>query len=163
MLSLKLFLLMIALTGLAGVEDRQAQTEQGYENLSSPVELLASYYNAINRREYERAWQYWETPPGAFAEFRRGYADTVSVQLIVQPPTVIHGAAGSLYVEVPTVLVARERDGSEHLYAGCYVARRSNLRAPDQIGQAWRIYKAHLKPAVRTVTISQLLAQTCGH
>ncbi len=41
------------------------------------------------------------------------------VQLIVQPPTRIEGAAGSLYAEVPTVVVARHRDGAERYFAGC--------------------------------------------
>ena len=80
------------------------------------MELLASYFNAVNIREYERAYRYWETPPGKLEDFARGYADTVGVQLIVQPPTRIEGAAGSLYAEVPTVIIARHRDGSERSF-----------------------------------------------
>ena len=100
----------------------QTAAEQRYENQNSPVELLASYFNAVNLREYERAYRYWQTPPGKLEDFARGYADTASVQLIVQPPTHIEGAAGSVYAQVPTVIAARHRDGSEHFFSGCYVS-----------------------------------------
>ncbi len=83
------------------------QGQPQYEDLKSPVALLASFYNAINTKDYDRAYGYWETPPGSLADFARGYRETLKVQLIVQPPTNIEGAAGSLYAEVPTVIVAR--------------------------------------------------------
>ncbi len=34
-----------------------------YDNPNSPVDLLASYYNAINRGEYQRAYNYWQNAP----------------------------------------------------------------------------------------------------
>jgi hypothetical protein len=47
-----------------------------YAERSTPVDLLASFYNAINRREYQRAYGYWETPPSLYDQFVQGYADT---------------------------------------------------------------------------------------
>ena len=139
-----------------------ATAGQPYENLNSPVDTLASYFNAVNRREYRRAYGYWETPPGALQDFARGYAETASVQLIVEPPTVIEGAAGSLYVKIPAALVARQRDGSQRIFAGCYVARKANLRPPDiQKGDVWHIYRATMKPVSAGAAIPQLLAQPC--
>ncbi len=139
-----------------------ATTEQRYENQNSPVELLASYFNAVNIREYERAYRYWETPSGRLDDFARGYADTVSVQLIVQPPTGFEGAAGSIYARVPTVIAARHRDGSEHFFSGCYVTRKSNLISTDISKQEiWRIYSASVRPVAGETTISKLLAQAC--
>jgi hypothetical protein len=47
---------------------------------------ILSYYNAINRHEYARAYGYWETPGApngvtpVFADFVRGYANTASVE-----------------------------------------------------------------------------------
>jgi heat shock protein HslJ len=136
--------------------------EQRYENLSSPVALLASFYNAVNAKEYERAFRYWETPPGSLEDFTRGYTEMASAQLIVEPPTHISGAAGSLYAEVPTVIVARQRDGSERIFVGCYVTRKSNLR-PSDIPQeeVWRIYRASISPVAADATIPKLLAQVC--
>jgi len=136
--------------------------EQRYENLTTPVELLASFYNAVNLREYERAHRYWETPPSNLQEFSRGYAETASVQLIVQPPTRVEGAAGSLYASVPTLVVARQRDGAERLFAGCYVTRKSNLDPSDVPKQeVWRIYKASMSPIATGAAISKLLAEAC--
>jgi heat shock protein HslJ len=136
--------------------------EQPYEDLKSPVALLASFYNAVNAKEYERAYRYWETPPGNFEDFARGYAETASVQLIVEPPTHISGAAGSLYSEVPTVLVSRHRDGSERIFVGCYVMRKSNLRPSDiPKEEVWRIYRGSMSPIAADSAIPKLLAQAC--
>jgi hypothetical protein len=108
------------------------------------------------------AYRYWETPPGNLEEFARGYAETASVQLIVEPPTHIEGAAGSLYAEVPTVLVAHHRDGSERIFVGCYVTRKSSLRPSDvPKEEVWRIYKASVSPAAADAAIPNLLAQAC--
>lgn len=137
---------------------------QRYENLSSPVALLTSFYDAVNAGEYERAYRYWETPPGTIQDFARGYAETASVRLIVEPPTRVEGAAGSLYAEVPTLLVARRRDGSERVFAGCYVARKSNLRPTDvPKEEVWRIYRASVSPVAADAVLPRLLAQACGN
>jgi heat shock protein HslJ len=136
--------------------------ERRYEDLNSPVALLASFYSAVNAKEYERAYRYWETPPGSLEDFARGYAETTSVQLIVEPPTRVEGAAGSLYSEVPTVLVAFNRDGGERVFAGCYVTRKSNLRPSDvPKEEVWRIYRASLSPVAAGSAVPKLLAQAC--
>jgi hypothetical protein len=135
---------------------------QRYENLNSPVALLASFYDAVNAKEFERAYRYWETPPGTLQDFARGYAETASVRLIVEPPTRVEGAAGSLYAEVPAVLVARQRDGGERVFAGCYMTRRSNLRPSDiPKEEVWRIYKASMSSVEAGAAIPGLLAQAC--
>jgi heat shock protein HslJ len=139
----------------------EAQGER-YENLSSPVTLLASFYDAVNSRDYERAFGYWETPPGNLQDFARGYAETAGVRLIVEPPTRVEGAAGSLYAEVPVVLIARQRDGSERLFAGCYSTRKSNLRPTDvPKDEAWRIHSAKVSAAASGDAIPRLLARAC--
>lgn len=139
-----------------------AQPEPEYENLTSPVDVLASYYNAINRQEYQRAYSYWENPPEPYSDFASGFADTLSVQVIVQPPTRIGAAAGSRYVEIPTVLIAEHQNGEESTYAGCFVTRRSNLQPPDvpEEDLLWQLYNAELE-LVATDNIPELLEQGC--
>jgi hypothetical protein len=132
--------------------------EPAYDNRSSPVELLASYYNAINRQEYGRAYGYWETPPTSYDDFVQGYRDTASVQLIVEPPTRIEGAAGSLYASIPTVLIATHHNGSRDTFAGCYVARTSNI---DPSNGDWRLYRATIRPAPADAIPIQL-ARACS-
>jgi hypothetical protein len=127
------------------------------------VTLLASFYNAVNAKDYERSYRYWETPPGKLEDFTRGYADTTSVQLIVEPPTRVEGAAGSQYAEVPTVIVARHRDGRERVFAGCYVTRKSNLSPTDVPKvEVWRIYNASMSPVAADAAIPKLLTEACG-
>jgi len=137
--------------------DALAQSQApAYENLNSPVDLLASYYNAINRKEYQRAYGYWQTAPTSYQNFVNGFSDTTAAQLIVQPPTFVGGAAGSLYTQVPTALVAKHTDGSTHTYAGCFVTRKSNIQA-----DVWHIYSAQLKEVPNNTSIPNQLAQAC--
>ena len=138
------------------------QDIQPFENLDSPVDLLASYYNAINRQEYQRAYSYWESPPRPYNAFANGFADTASVQLIVQPPTYYGGAAGSLYVSIPTVLIAQHYDGTQLTFAGCFVTRKSNLRPPDIPQEdVWHLYSAEIAQVPNNSDIPTLLAQAC--
>lgn len=134
-----------------------------FDNVNSPVELLTSYYNAIGRQEYRRAYRYWRNPPQPYNSFANGFSDTSSVQLIVQPPTEIGAAAGSLYAAVPTVLVAKHTDGSTHTYAGCITTRKSNLQPPDdpQAG-GWSLYSARLSEVSNNTNIAAQLARACS-
>ena len=93
--------------------------------------IVASYYNAIARHEYARAWGYFgETKPVAtYDAFAAGYADTVSFDLKLGA-VAGEGAAGSLYETVPVAFAARRGDGSVKVYAGCYTTRL--LQPADQ-------------------------------
>lgn len=139
-----------------------APAARGYEELNGPVSLLASFYDAVNARDYARAYGYWESPPSTLEVFARGYAETASVRLIVEPPTRVEGAAGSLYSQVPTVLVSRQRDGSQRVFAGCYTTRKSNLRPTDvPKEEVWRIFKAKMTAVPAGSAIPKLLADAC--
>ena len=94
------------------------------DDRNDPVAALASYYDAINSKDYRRAYGYWESPASSYDEFVKGFADTDRVRLLVEPPARVEGAAGSLYTELTTVVVATARSGNKHVFAGCYVLRR---------------------------------------
>lgn len=132
--------------------------EPAYDNQNSPVDLLASYYNAIERGEYERAYAYWENAPQTFNEFAAGFEDTLAIQLIVQPPTRMDGAAGSVYVQIPTVLFAGHTDGTLHTYSGCFVTRRSNIEPADTT--TWHLYDATLTETDLN-NIATMLSEAC--
>jgi hypothetical protein len=135
--------------------------EPFYEDRSGPTTLLASYYNAINRREYARAWDYWETPPHpSYEDFVAGFSDTAAVRLAVRPPTWFEGAAGSMYTRVPALVDATHRDGSRHIFVGCFVARRPNVGGPG-VEQVWALFDATLHPAPDNSTDALLLTQAC--
>lgn len=136
--------------------------QEPFEDLDSPVGLLASYYNAITLQDYPRAYSYWETPPDSYDQFAAGFADTASVQVIVQPPTRYSGAAGSRYVEIPTVLLADHFDGTQGMYAGCFVMRTSNLQPPDIPEEdVWHLYSADVTEVPPDSSIPTLLAEAC--
>ena len=135
--------------------------EGPYDDRGDPVGLLASYYNAINRREYRRAWGYWENPPNpSYEDFVQGYAETVSVFLVVSPPTRFEGAAGSVYVGIPTLLIATHLDGSQHAFVGCFVARRPNLDV--NADEEWSLYSATVTATPANSTDATLLVQACA-
>jgi hypothetical protein len=86
--------------------------------------VVRSYFSAINRKEYARAYGYWESgaapaqlPP--FEQFRRGYEQTAAVQLATGRVRSDAGA-GQLYFAVPVSLVARTTAGATETFVGCY-------------------------------------------
>lgn len=134
-------------------------TEPEFDDRGSPVALLGSYINAINRREYERAWEYWDSPPNpTFEDFQQGFAGTEEALLVVSPPTTFEGAAGSVYTSVPAVLMATHSASGRQAFVGCYVLRRSNV---DDTAPEWRLYDATIRELSTSSPGADLLADAC--
>lgn len=121
-----------------------------------PVTAISSYYRAINARDYRRAFRFWETPAISFDQFARGFADTQSVRILIEPPGRTEGAAGSAYTEISTIVITTTRSGNERISAGCYVMRRSNVR---DVG--WQIYRADLIGVPSSARVSRVISQSC--
>jgi len=140
--------------------DKAAVNDQPTED--QPEDALRSYYQAINSKNFERAYQYWETPQQGLDQFINGFADTSTVKLLIDPVPEIQGAAGSSYANISTLLVSQRANGVERLFAGCYVMRKSNLRPEDgQTRQGWRIYKATVSPLPPNARASTLATLFC--
>lgn len=102
------------------------------DDRSNGVQTLRSLFNAINRKEYVRAYSYWEpNAPGlaAFDIFQQGYANTQSVQLTTGAPITDVGA-GQLYYSVPVIVRAQTTGGTQE-FVGCY---RLHLGSPTAQG-----------------------------
>jgi heat shock protein HslJ len=111
----------------------------------SPVAALEDYYGAINAQDYERAYRYWDNPTQSLDQFIRGFSDTATVKLLVDPSPQIEGAAGSSYASVSSLLIARLKNGNQRLFVGCYELKKSNLRPEDgALRQGWRISRANM-------------------
>src|SRR5438874_3105999 len=116
-----LVLLVVATTSIVSAQGHAP--EPGYQDDRSSAEsVVSSYYDAVNRREYARAFSYWEPaaaqtelPP--FDQFVLGYADTVSVDLTLGDIGTGVGA-GQIYFSVPVTLVATQSDGSLQTFVG---------------------------------------------
>ena len=126
------------------------------DDRNDPIVTLASYYNAINARDYRRAYDFWESSPQSLEQFKRGFADTDKVRLLIEPPDHVEGAAGSSFLAISTVIIATTRNGNERIFAGCYTLRKSNVR-----DTGWHIYRANLVPVSSTGRLSRQLAQAC--
>ena len=126
------------------------------DDRSEPIATLASYYDAINARDYRRAYGFWESSHSSFERFVAGFADTDRVRLLVEPSARNEGAAGSLYAEMTTIVVATTRSGNERVFAGCYVLRKSNVQ-----DRGWHIYRADLSTMPSSARVSRMISQGC--
>jgi hypothetical protein len=121
-----------------------------FEDQLDPVLLLASFYNAVNRREYQRAYGYWLSVPNqaTLSQFSQGYADTASVVGLVSLPLREGVAAGSSYATMKTALLSISSNGSQQVFAGCYVGIKANVPAGDSPtpDPNWLLYDGRATP-----------------
>jgi hypothetical protein len=119
------------------------------DDRSDPIAVIVSFYNAINRKEYARAYSYYgdAQQAGDFQTFADGYAKTEHVELLAGSPTA-EGAAGSTYYSLPVAIDAEDGGGGHKQYAGCYLLRLSNpaIQAEPPF-TPMHIEKGELKPA----------------
>jgi hypothetical protein len=146
---------------------QELSPEPGYlDDRSTPEATINSYYDAVNKREYARAYSYWE-PSAAerelpqFDEFANGYTDTSSVQVTLG--TIISGVgAGQLYYSVPVTLAATMSDGSAQTFVGCYTLHlgRPQLQAVPPF-QPMAIQHASISRVDNDVPTSDLMPRAC--
>ena len=91
------------------------------DDRSTPTGLVLSYYNAINRHEYLRAYSYWQdqTQLPSFDQFAQGYQDTASVQVSLGAMGLSVGA-GQTYYTVPVLLKSATTSGQQQTFFGCF-------------------------------------------
>jgi len=153
--------------GIAVMAQETAETPPAAEpppyldDRSTPEALLRSLYNAINRKEFGRAWTYFgETKPAASLEaYQAGYADINRIDIAVGA-VASEGAAGSTFFSVPVALVAFRTDGAEQVFAGCYTARLANPAIQGEAFQPMHIESGRL--AAGTQPYEEAVPQKCG-
>jgi len=152
----------------APVTNRGDISKNNYlDDRSGPVEVLSSLFNAVNRKEYARAYSYWENagtsphlPP--FAQFQQGYGETGTVQLATGP-VISDAGAGQCYYSVPVVLTARTTAGVLQTFAGCYKLHLANpqIQAEPPF-MPLAVQSAVVKQVANNADASALLSQACG-
>lgn len=119
------------------------------DDRSTPQAVISSFYNAISRQEYARAWSYYQDGQGAppFDKFAAGYRNTASVTVSFGQPAQ-EGAAGSTYWTLPVSLDAVDTAGRHSYFAGCYTLRLANpaIQAEPPF-RPLHIVEGHLKSA----------------
>lgn len=140
-----------------------------YEDRTDPAAAVLSYYNAINRKEYERAYSYFLDAPNPdpsvappYKQFIQGYADTASVTVAVGK-VVIDAGAGQRYATFPVVITAKHTNGSTQVFSGCYTLHRvAEGISQNPNDELWSITSAKLALAPANSTVDRLLAQNCA-
>jgi hypothetical protein len=126
-------------------------------------EMLLTYYNAINVRNYQAAFSMWLTPQQTYDQFASGYADTLRVEPYfgeLQPTNI--GANSNMVLDgnVPAVLLGYHIDGSVATYTGCFSLSLTAVKG-------WRIGNASFQLLSNTavpdrVTRAAFLNMQCG-
>jgi hypothetical protein len=117
------------------------------DDRSTPQSLVKSFYNAVDRQEYARAYTYFaDGAPLPYPAFAQGYADTASVSVLTGKAE-SDGAAGSTYFNLPVAIDAVSKTGTHKQFAGCYTLRLVQPAIQDPPVKPMFIDKATLKPA----------------
>ncbi|MHA6643378.1 DUF1176 domain-containing protein [Mesorhizobium sp. A623] len=131
------------------------------DDRSSAQAVMKSLYNAVNRHEYARAWDYFgeAKPAKDFDAFVKGFEGTDHVD-VETGGEASEGAAGSVYFTVPVAIRAVTTDGSEKVFAGCYTLRQVNGQIQEPPFNPIHIEKGELKPS--TEAFEQAVPASCG-
>src|SRR5262249_8430259 len=115
-------------------------------NQLSPVDTVASYFTAVATGG--NSGQYWEDPTNdiIYQTYRGELTHVLSLELYVNPVSNPEGAAGSIYAQVPALVVLNTPVNTKQYLTGCYTLRLSNV----PVGNAtepdpnWHFYNATL-------------------
>lgn len=132
-----------------------------FDDRSSADALIRSLYNAINRHEYARAWDYFETQPAkSFEAYAKGFEGTENVE-VVTGAFGGDGAAGSIFFNVPVAISSKDSKGQEKIFSGCYTVRQVNGGIQEPPSAPLRIFKASLKPSQESSLLGAV-PEKCG-
>jgi hypothetical protein len=151
--------------GLSVVTSETGESASTYlDDRSNEYALIDSWANALNRREYVRAYSYWEanaTQLAPFEQFQAGYAAMASVKLDVGAISE-DAAAGNRYASVPVVLTTQTIGDGMQTFAGCYtlhIAVPAIQEAPPFA--PWGIREATVWHVANDADHVSLLANAC--
>ncbi|MCB1382303.1 MAG: DUF1176 domain-containing protein [Notoacmeibacter sp.] len=120
------------------------------DDRSTPGALIESLYNALNAREYARAWSYFETGPAeSFEAYSQGFSDTTLVRVKTGAPEP-DGAAGTTHWKIPAVIEATSGSGAVSVFAGCYDVKLVSPPVQDVPYRPMIIAGSDIKPAAGT-------------
>ena len=125
-----------------------ATQESTLDESQAAVSVIHDYYDAIAKRDFEKAYGYWGStgPLGQTLEsFAAGFADTATVTVKTGKPSRVEPAAGSRYVEVPVTITATTKAGETQRFEGTYTLRRSVVEGAAAANAKWHIHKASIR------------------
>ena len=159
---MKSVLLAIALLSATAIPAIAADGKY-FDDRSDAAALVRSLYNAVSRKEYSRAWDYFgeQKPAVTFDKFVEGYADTERVDVATGGISE-EGAAGSTFFQVAVAIQATGKNGDQSVFVGCYTARLANPQIQATPFVPLHLEKGVLKPASEDGQLTDLLPKSCG-
>ena len=125
-----------------------AQEQSDYlDDRSTPETVISSYYNAINRTEYARAYSYFgQDDAPKYDAWEAGYSHTKHVEVSFGQ-SAQEGAAGSTYWTLPVKLDVTAAGGQHSYFSGCYTLRLAQPAIQAPPFQPLHIVEGKLKKA----------------
>lgn len=148
--------------GFASISD--ISSNNYLDNRSGGVEVVSSLLNAINRKEYVRAYSYWQdtSAVGSYDSYAAGFQDTDSVSAVFGNVNVDAGA-GQYYYRVPLGMVVKTTTNTTQTFVGCYTLHLSNPGMQGTLPfQPLGITKGQFKQVTNGTDLSPLLAGACN-
>lgn len=143
--------MMMACLTPAGTTLAQQGTGAYLDDRSGPHQVIQSYYNAVERHEYARAWSYWGDegkPDQSYGDFVAGFTDTRNVDVVIGS---VYGeaAAGSIYYGMSVAMVVWDKENSPNYFAGCFFLKQVQPGIQEPPFKPLYIYDATLNAVDR--------------
>jgi hypothetical protein len=133
-----------------------ARSMPPFDRRDHPVHLLASYFDAVTRQDYARAYDYWTyglafpDNESLFKPFVAGFADVRSMRALARLPVTMTAHAGAFnaaitFADVPVVVLTTLKSGEGLILAGCFQVLKFNASAGDP---NWYLSFARLEHAM---------------
>jgi hypothetical protein len=135
------------------------------DNRSGALEVVSSLFNAINRKEYVRAYSYWENPAvtlGNYDAYAAGFNDTDTITASFGTITSDAGA-GQFHYMIPVGQVVKTTGNTTQTFVGCYTLHIANPGIQGTLPfQPLGITKGQFKVVPNGTDLAPLLATACN-
>ena len=132
------------------------------DNRSGAVEVVSSLLNALNKKEYVRAYSYWDSPSFTYDSYAAGFADTASVTAIFSTVTSDAGA-GQYYYQIPVGEKVLTASNKQQTFVGCYTLHLSNPGMQGTLPfQPLAIKTGKFKQVDNSADVASMLTTACN-
>ncbi len=134
------------------------------DNRSGPIETVSSYLNALNSKQYMRAYFYWQNAAstvGPYESYANGFADTAAITVTFGALT-SDAAAGQQYYKVPLAMKVQTTGHMTQTFVGCYTLhlKQATLQVAYPF-QSLGITAGKFKQENNSVDVNSLLTSAC--
>jgi hypothetical protein len=126
-------------TSTPSVETVAGVTPTPYDNTATPKDVLRSFFNAISRHDFRRAYSYLSYTDGrSLRQFKAGYAKTRYDEIVrLNVASYQNVADDNALTCVGVELLAHNKNGRPVRYGGWYLVKNTSGQNPQDAG--WRI------------------------